>query len=248
MRQQKRRQDPSPAHPPYGQTHGENPPDKRNWKRKRKAHGPNTATLPDPVWGRFDCESTAHYLKFVEYRNIPADKRSVAEAARRLSVSEGALAVIARNYRWRERAEAWDVHLALLRDDLSEAATLEMRRGQAKLGRAAQNLALGAIIARDPTKVGPVTALKLAREGADLEREALGLPVGKQAVVVQPSVQSVQIGLALPQGDHAASHPFQPKWLAPAKVVEALPPVPEIESPVPHSTLKEKVEAVQSTP
>lgn len=253
-----------PTHPPRGQStrtgtgagdsHSVNCPNKKNWKRRKRSPGTLTAILPDPAWGKFPSESTAHYLKFTDYRNLPAGKRSVAAVARKYEIREDALRDVAKGYRWKERAECWDVHLALLRDDLSEAAVLGMRQNQARLGRAAQNLALGAILLKDPSKVGPVTALKLARDGVDIEREALGLPVGKQPVIVQQPSQSVQIGLALPQGDGAADHPFKPAWFSPSKVVEALPEstaspsvgAHPLKAAGPVVSLKDKVEAASS--
>lgn len=171
--------------------------------------------LPEPPYARYEKESATHYYAFVQYRNMPVMKRSVRVLSSSLDYSQSQLTIISSRYRWVERAAAWDMHVAELTDQLSETATLAMRGRQAILGKAAQKLALDAIVGRDATKVGPVTALKLAREGADLEREALGLPVGKQPIIVQPNTNVTNIGLALPAGENAASHPFQPRWLQP---------------------------------
>jgi hypothetical protein len=70
---------------------------------------------PKP-WDRLDDEGRTAYFVFLKYRNMPANERSVLAVYRALhghekSAPSGRYKKWAADYRWVERADAWDAHV-----------------------------------------------------------------------------------------------------------------------------------------
>jgi hypothetical protein len=110
------------------------------------------ASTLDP-WERQPSESARKHGQLMMYRDL-GRARTLAKAAEKLTLAHGHVRNLAAQYRWRERAEAWDRHL----DRLYEATWLEERRKAAE----ADAKILGAAIGKLAQRLGTLRAEDLS--------------------------------------------------------------------------------------
>ncbi|MGA5497723.1 hypothetical protein ACPCSP_25500 [Streptomyces cinereoruber] len=105
----------------------------------------------DP-WEPQDGESARRHGQFITYRDI-GRTRTLQKAAEALQIHPVNVRKAAAQFRWRERAEAWDRHL----DRLYEAAWVEERR------KAAESDAriLGAVVGKLAQRLGTLNAAEM---------------------------------------------------------------------------------------
>ncbi|MFB7113467.1 hypothetical protein [Streptomyces sp. NPDC056291] len=106
----------------------------------------------DP-WERQPGESTRKHGQYMTYRDL-GRARTLAKTAERLTLAHGHVRNVAAEYRWRERAEAWDRHL----DRLYEATWIEERRKAAETDAKM----LGAVIGKLAQRLGTLRAEELS--------------------------------------------------------------------------------------
>ncbi|MFJ6561921.1 hypothetical protein ACIQMV_19085 [Streptomyces sp. NPDC091412] len=106
----------------------------------------------DP-WERQPGESTRKHGQYMTYRDL-GRARTLAKTAESLTLAHGHVRNVAAEYRWRERAEAWDRHL----DRLYEATWIEERRKAAETDAKM----LGAVIGKLAQRLGTLRAEELS--------------------------------------------------------------------------------------
>jgi hypothetical protein len=135
-------------------------------------------------WERQRREPIAAFSKFNVFREM-GPERTLAELARRLGKHPKTMEQQSRRYRWRERAELHDQHLAALSRKAEEKAVQDARARHVQIARLMQGIAgkrLEALFERvrkDPEAAGDISAGEvrlLADMGIRLERLLLGEP------------------------------------------------------------------------
>ena len=146
----------------------------------------NTALKPtDPRPG----EPGTSFAGFVLYREMPADRRSIREVARRLGKSESLVSRYSSRWDWVSRVQIWDREQARLSAEVRREAADDWVARQAEEGRKLQIFsmaALGKYVRRDGEGhiVGVVDiplrdAVLMMKVGSQLERAAAGAePLG----------------------------------------------------------------------
>jgi hypothetical protein len=131
-------------------------------------------------WQQQPGESARAFGAFAVYRDL-GPRRSLRAAAAsfygRISASlERQVDKWSRAFRWVERANAWDQHLAAEGCKAQEEARREMVDRHVREARALQAKALERLRALCPEELGPTDLLRFIVEAAKLERLALGEP------------------------------------------------------------------------
>lgn len=136
-------------------------------------------------WERLEKEGAEAYEAFSIYRDMGAS-RSTAKVARQLSKSKQLMDRWSSRHGWGLRCRSWDAELDKKAREERINEVLDMRRRQARLGRALQELAVRGLRnlnsqkgkkgeSVDPKLTAPEVA-RLSRDGALLERLAMGEP------------------------------------------------------------------------
>lgn len=135
-------------------------------------------------WERQRREPITAFAKFNVFREM-GPERTLSELARRLGKHHKTMEQQSRRYRWRERAELYDQHLAALSRKAEEKAVQDARARHVQIARLMQGIAgkrLEALFERvrkDPEAAGDISAGEvrlLADMGIRLERLLLGEP------------------------------------------------------------------------
>ena len=90
------------------------------------------------LWDRLENEPERAYRAFESYRNLPSAERTLIEAYRQHVGNPGAAKVSdtwsrwSRQFAWRERAAAYDVHIDCLREKSMEKAIQQQAEEQAR--------------------------------------------------------------------------------------------------------------------
>lgn len=180
--------------------------------------GPVEFAADRNVWERQGDESDRQWSWFRIYRDMDTERRTLVETWReyaraigrddqtRATLAPQYVAETARNYRWRERARAYDMYMDERAVEALEATRVRARVEAAGLGRmlrikAAQAARLLQTITTQKVVVDgkqrtvarsaltPGQIVKLAKAGAELERVALGMEDGR-GTSVQVNVQA----------------------------------------------------------
>ncbi|MER6977207.1 hypothetical protein ABT317_09295, partial [Streptomyces carpinensis] len=106
----------------------------------------------DP-WEKQPGESPRKHGQFTTYRDL-GRTRTLAKTAESLTLAHGHVRNVAAEYRWRDRAEAWDQHL----DRLYEASWLEERRKAVETDARM----LGAVIGKLAQRLGSLNAAEMS--------------------------------------------------------------------------------------
>ena len=142
------------------------------WKHAKK---PKIAQLRDPPWERQPGESGKAYQAFTIYRELgPA--RSHRAVAGRLGKSRPLVDRWAIQWRWAERAAAWDQEVERRRQAAYFSEITEMARRHVQQALALQAKALQRLRDLDVGELSPVAALRFIMEGVKLERLVRGAP------------------------------------------------------------------------
>lgn len=151
------------------------------------AHKAISLTPDREPWEKQNAESPRQYSRFTIFRDL-GDSRTlnaaleIINATTSKKISKGTLHQISCEYRWTERAEAFDSaasaaerqRLVMLRRDMIE----RHRKLSAGLtGKAVQALQL-----IEPEDMDPGDVIKFLTTAADLERKALGEPTERVAL------------------------------------------------------------------
>ena len=135
-------------------------------------------------WQRLPGERNLWFARFERYR-LAGPKRSLlgvvnAERARRDAKpgrsAPQAWAKAAKQWRWQQRAEAWDEQQRLLARAAHADAVREMNERQIQEAKALQSLAIQRLKSCNPEKLSTSDVLRYLIEAAKLERTALGEP------------------------------------------------------------------------
>jgi hypothetical protein len=135
---------------------------------------PKTPQATSYPWDRAKGERSARFEMFQTYLLLGPD-RSVAKAAAAMGKSYHTLEDASKTYKWRERAEAWDSHVAAKAQEKAMKDLLQARERSAVIGhnmlvRVAQKLQT-----MDPDEIPPSAITKLSAEALSLIERALGV-------------------------------------------------------------------------
>ncbi len=132
-------------------------------------------------WDRQPGESNRQYSRFEVYRSL-GRMRTLKQAVEMLhgvgdtGVSYRTLQQYAYEYRWTERAEAWD----RAQDQLEAARLLQLRNEMVSRHRRLASGLLAKAVAGlqkiNPDDMSPLDVVRFIKYGADIERQALGEP------------------------------------------------------------------------
>lgn len=143
--------------------------------------------MPD-IWARLPTEPPIAFDVFRRYRDMPAHGRSLDAVANELrGTTEAPICPSGRRrrtrtrriqhwsiqWRWVERAAAWDAHVdAEVQRRLIEAA-VEMAHRHATAARAIQERAVRRLIELDPAELTPADVLRWMLAGCKLEAQSM---------------------------------------------------------------------------
>ena len=146
-------------------------------------------TLPAPIdftegrspWEKQKGETDRAFRYFQVYRNL-GHKRSYVQIAEAFSISTTRVNQLGRRYRWRERAEAWDME-----EDRHDLEAIRRRRRESdfnlrRIGAYSQSVAIArlrgnadqGIRAIDPNEMGVQDVVALLNVGIKADRLGLG--------------------------------------------------------------------------
>lgn len=145
------------------------------------------APLPSdrPLWERLDREPSRAFQAFVLYRTLPARSRSIDAVARQLADGQhkgngraaGYLNRYCRDWRWPERARAWDDE----RDRQAREGELQeirdAHRRHVVIARAGLSKVTSRLATLDPARLTETDALRWAERLVAMERELLRDPL-----------------------------------------------------------------------
>lgn len=154
-----------------------------------KSGGHNRKGQPEPLaedrlpWEQQPRETSTAFEAFDIYRQLGPQARSVSATAERLSKSVTTLKRWTMRWSWRERAIAWDMHLAEAARQAELDAVRDMRQREVNLGMAMQAIGgarlqeLADVIERgEVPELSVNEARQLVDVGLKLERRARGEP------------------------------------------------------------------------
>jgi hypothetical protein len=139
--------------------------------------------LPEP-WERQSGEPSRWYARFDIFR-LAGPSRSLLAAVNAEREQRGAQksksipqawAKSAKEWRWRERAEAWDERQRQQARAAHEKEIEEMNRRHLQEAKALQSKAIQRLKALEHAQLSPADLLRFFTEGTKLERTALGEP------------------------------------------------------------------------
>ena len=128
--------------------------------------------ISDP-WERQHGEPSKAYGAFRIYRDLPAYQRKLENIATQSDVSDRTVRRWADQYRWRERATAWDDETHKIEDKERLEALRSMHSMHRRTGRAALVKAVQALTLLQPEDMSQQTLLRMMELGAKLERSTL---------------------------------------------------------------------------
>lgn len=158
-------------------------------------------------WDRLPGEPQLWYDRFETFFRPAGSGRSLLGALNAWRASVGkppsprsinqAWTKAATNWRWRERAEAWDQWLIDQRRAAEEEAILHMLERQREVGRVMQTIAMQKFqeLMKHPAEMSAAEARLYFGDGVRVERESAGLP-GKVDQVNVGQVDKRQMSLA----------------------------------------------------
>jgi len=136
-------------------------------------------------WDRLPDEDTKWFDRFDRFYRPQGANRTLTEAYRQYYQEQyGSLpdrpgyttswGNVAKEWKWKERAEAWDVEIRKARIEAEKEKSVEMARRHIEASQALQALALERIL-KDGIKDVP-TALRAWRQSVEIENKARGIP------------------------------------------------------------------------
>lgn len=129
---------------------------------------------PLEVWDRQPDEPSTAYEAFRAFRDLsPHQRTSAARVAEAVGVGDRQCFKWASEWRWRERAEAWDDTCHRIDDAERLEAIRQMHAVHRRAGRAALTKAVQALSAMRAEDLTPSQAARLLQLGAQLERSTL---------------------------------------------------------------------------
>jgi hypothetical protein len=183
--------------------------------REERLAVPRRIAMRGEEWERQPGETSKAFSCFVVYRNLGAE-RSVSKVAQSPNIGStpSTLSKWAENYRWVERARAYDNMLDRVKVAEERRAIEEMTRRHIKAGQALQKVGEAYVTRHLSTdaqiaKLGPRNALAYIRQGIDVEREGRGLtedrPVGDTNVQINVLAAGAKADLFARIGQMAAN-------------------------------------------
>ena len=171
----------------------------------------NTPTIRKPYqlldldneesWLRLRSESGKAYSAFCIYRDMEPEKRSFTLVSKQLRKSTVLLGRWSRMWAWQDRILAWDRHMDRVRleaDARSQAKEIvEMNKRQAKLGLVMQGKAAAGLQTLKPEGMNAHQMARLGRDGAWIERIAMGAPTEVRETSVEGQVEVTHSGKVL---------------------------------------------------
>ncbi len=150
----------------------------------------NTEQPASAAWKRQPSEPPKAWSAFAAYRDMPAPERSLDAVARcrsgrqvgRKRAATGRIQAWSRQYRWVERAAAWDRHL----DSEAQRARIEARIETQKRHEAVLSQVYDRLVAGMKKKwdgITPIEQMRILKELIHLQRLVLGEPIGKEESV-----------------------------------------------------------------
>lgn len=141
-----------------------------------------TDLTTDKPWERRDGEPDGSYTLLRMFLHM-GSSRSLKALADGSGIPESQLSAMATENDWTARADAFDLQCAALDPAMQYADPNDIRTRHMTIGKLLLDFGLTAMQYRDPGKVPLKLALTIIKEGADLQRRALG----DAAVTVQIS-------------------------------------------------------------
>jgi hypothetical protein len=130
--------------------------------------------LPEhPDWDRRAGEPARAYAAFRIYRDLPPAQRTIATVAEQVKGSVRSANRWAVDWRWRQRADAWDDACHRIDDQERLEAIRSMHSMHRRAGRAAIVKAVQALGLMEPHEMPPNLIARLLELGAKLERSTL---------------------------------------------------------------------------
>lgn len=134
-------------------------------------------TDESPIWERQADEPAQGHAAFRAYRDMPAHRRNVAEAAKTVGLTERRVRGWADEWNWAGRAEEWDDACHRIDDQERLDAIRAMHASHRQAGRAALAKAVEALDLLDPAEMPAAAVIRLLEIGAKLERSTLTVSV-----------------------------------------------------------------------
>lgn len=145
-----------------------------------KNHELNPEKMPEP-WDRQPGESAKAFRAFVDYRDTPAEERSIRATAQRLVKKD--YSYIPRHYKdwasmwkWVERSRLYDAEQDRRRRELAEKEREEMAQLHIKAARAMLTKALKGLQAIPEDEMTPNDVSRMIEVASKLERLSRGEP------------------------------------------------------------------------
>lgn len=127
-----------------------------------------------PIYHRLPSEPLDAYEAFTEWCRIPMSSRNIGNFLRRTAYPPKLVRKLMKEWRWEERAIAFDHDSLQLRPDptlLDEEAAIS---GQLAAASVLLDLGLRAIEVKNPALISADKAMKLVASGVEIQRKALG--------------------------------------------------------------------------
>lgn len=136
-------------------------------------------------WDRWEGEDSKWFDRFDRFYRAQGPGRSLSEAYRQYYKEQyGHLPErpgyttgwgnVSKEWKWQERAEAWDVEIRRARLEAEKEKSAEMAKRHIESAQAVQALALETIISKGITDTS--VALRAWRQAVDVESKARGIP------------------------------------------------------------------------
>lgn len=145
-----------------------------------KNHELNPEKMPEP-WDRQPGESAKAFRAFVDYRDTPAEERSIRKTAQNVGKKDysyipGHYKNWAAEWKWVERAKLYDVEQDRQRRELAEKEREEMAQLHIKAARAMLTKALKGLQAIPEDEMTPNDVSRMIEVASKLERLSRGEP------------------------------------------------------------------------
>ena len=119
-------------------------------------------------WEPIDQETAKAYQAFAAYRDLPADERSLSAASQQLGKTKSLCARGSAQFRWVDRAMAWDTHQDQLKRKRRAAEREKINERQKQQARIASQALMAPVVAfakLSQTKADPFAGMSAADLG-----------------------------------------------------------------------------------
>ncbi|MGN0489348.1 MAG: hypothetical protein ACI4HO_08815 [Ruminococcus sp.] len=136
--------------------------------------------MSENIWERQPGETVGDYKKFCVYRDMGAgsaditERRSLQKAADVIKCRKKRLEPLSKEFRWVERAEAYDVHLEKIQRQKHEAEIEKMKEGHAKLAQELVKKAALRLLTIPEDEIKAADVVRMFETGVKIERLSRG--------------------------------------------------------------------------